>query len=126
MKPSHHPAKPLPGHPVWNHRHHFYQPMLQHCRALTPQKKLIYGNRARTCNWIERNQKDVGCSKPSVASHCPNTCGKCAEFRCTDSQRRFKVGKHKRRCGWVASNVEFRCAKRGVLSTCRETCGACA
>ena len=52
------------------------------------------------------------CQKPGVASHCPESCRQCGEYKCADSKRNWhlKNGKTKT-CGWVGrSNTETRCA----------------
>jgi hypothetical protein len=73
------------------------------------------------------------CSYKNVDSHCPNECGTCDKYACTDSKKAWfywgkKGGGIPRTCEFVKRKprlIEKRCGRNGVAATCRETCGWC-
>lgn len=85
-----------------------------------------------SCKWAATQNKDkFTCSnKGQVATHCPNVCGMCSEYECSDSEGVFFVGKGKEReCSWLQEMSEGirikQCKKPSLAKTCRETCKFC-
>jgi len=70
------------------------------------------------------------CTIDVVASHCPNSCGQCAQYECEDSQAPFEVaGYSDITCAIIAGTnsdtIAQACSLDGVGSTCRATCQFC-
>ena len=89
-------------------------------------------DKRRGCRWVRKKPDKIArrCNFKNVDSHCPNSCGKCAEFGCKDSARKFYLwGKDKlQTCDWVNKKPgkrARRCKKNGVMATCRESCRYC-
>ena len=65
-----------------------------------------------------------------VATHCPDVCGTCSDYRCSDSELVFFMGSGKEReCSWLQQMGESKrikqCKKPKVAQTCRDTCKFC-
>lgn len=87
----------------------------------------LIGGKVRTCNWAGNGNSAKRCAKSGVAKHCPLTCGKCDEFKCADSGRRFILEENgkKKRCGFFANNPS-RCDRFDyAIETCRGSCSYC-
>jgi len=87
--------------------------------------RMSINGKSKGCNWVGKKEKR--CSRGVIASHCPKTCGACAEYECADSKKKFVLpnGKEKK-CGWIGrKDKEARCLLPKVMETCRDTCGFC-
>ena len=85
-----------------------------------------------SCDQIAGASKKNGfsCNKTGeLASHCPNICGTCLEYQCTDSEASFLVLGKVRDCSWIKnmkpSKRATKCMKQKYADTCRETCNHC-
>jgi len=84
------------------------------------------------CKQASKFKAGFSCNKiGELASHCPNACGACSEYQCSDSEASFLVGKNernKRDCAWLEkmkpSKRSVWCSKR-FADTCRKTCNIC-
>ena len=125
--PSSHPTfVPLPIEPTASPTGLLCKDSSLHSRIDEPE-----AGRLRSCAWVGRLASKIQkrCMIKGVASHCPDTCGKCQDFECEDSALPWYLENgHEKSCEWVGKNplaVEYRCQKRGVKSTCRRTCNYC-
>jgi len=87
--------------------------------------RMSMNGKSKGCSWVGKKEKR--CSRGVIASHCPKTCGACAEYECADSKKKFVLpnGKEKK-CGWIGrKDKEARCLLPKVMETCRDTCGFC-
>jgi len=86
-----------------------------------------------SCKFAAKNKfknKFTCSNEGQVATHCPDVCGKCSEYRCSDSKSVFFMGSEKEReCSWLQQIGESKrmkqCKKPKVAQTCRETCKFC-
>ena len=54
------------------------------------------------CKQASKFKGGFSCNKTGdLASHCPNACGTCSEYQCSDSEGSFLVGKKERDCVWL-------------------------
>jgi len=70
------------------------------------------------------------CTVAAVGSHCPNSCGQCAQYECEDSQAPFEVGGNSGiTCAIIAGQnsdiIAQACSLDSIGSTCRATCQFC-
>lgn len=70
------------------------------------------------------------CNFPGATSHCPDTCGACSEYECSDSELGWDLLGLSFNCGMLAAQNETRiesfCDSYPELTeTCRSTCGTC-
>jgi len=86
-----------------------------------------------TCKSLKKkhNNAYAWCSQTGVlGSHCPEVCGKCPLYGCSDSQGTFLMEDGcDRDCSWLqgssARRKEIECEKPSVAKTCRATCNFC-
>ena len=93
------------------------------------QARFRHWGMKRKCKWVAKN-KEKRCARTGLQRQCPVTCGKCDEFRCSDSKKIFYLPNNgeERDCFWVAKlpkRIWKRCSRAGVTTTCRHTCGFC-
>jgi len=70
------------------------------------------------------------CNFPGATSHCPDTCGACSEYECSDSELGWDLLGGSFNCGMLAAqdetSIESFCDSYPELTeTCRSTCGTC-
>jgi len=79
------------------------------------------------CGDVSNNRK--ACEDAIVASHCPDACNRCEEYRCTDSEAFVLYQGQKGKCDLLESidpdQVSSMCSSNEVKETCRETCAFC-
>eukprot|EP00554_Chaetoceros_debilis_P001558 CAMPEP_0194095246 /NCGR_PEP_ID=MMETSP0149-20130528/56729_1 /TAXON_ID=122233 /ORGANISM="Chaetoceros debilis, Strain MM31A-1" /LENGTH=295 /DNA_ID=CAMNT_0038781187 /DNA_START=134 /DNA_END=1021 /DNA_ORIENTATION=- len=85
-----------------------------------------------SCEFAAQNKDKFTCSNEGkIATHCPDVCGTCSEYGCSDSEGVFFMGsgKKKRECSWLQQMSESRrikqCKKPKFAQTCRDTCKFC-
>ncbi len=99
-------------------------------------RRFILNGRPRSCAWVRQHglgpdKIAMRCSKKSIATHCPASCGRCNASACKDSKMKFELWNGSiKSCAWVGqteSKIEQRCVKpySGIARTCRSTCGLC-
>ena len=86
----------------------------------------------RNCEWVggKPEKLDRRCRKEKTSSHCPNTCGQCQAYGCSDSMHIFQITRKDDTtkdipCSWLTKKplkLEKRCNKPIFATTCRETC----
>ena len=88
--------------------------------------RVVINKKKKSCNWVAK-KASTRCQKKGVASHCPEACSLCSEYKCADSEKKWYLQNgNVKKCGWVdKANTEERCAMEGVQQTCRATCGQC-
>lgn len=90
------------------------------------QLRFLVNGKGRFCTWVAAKNTSKRCAKGggAVSSHCPLTCGTCAQHECADASKRFYLTNgNLKSCTWVARTQTItRCGKTGVALTCRETC----
>ncbi len=81
------------------------------------------------CKWARENKKILDCSDAGkVATHCPHSCGKCWDLKCSDAEGSFfKTNGKEMTCASVreSERTERLCEKLRVARTCRATCNYC-
>lgn len=92
------------------------------CCKDSPTKFFWKGQKKR-CKWALKAGK---CNKSKIASHCPEKCDSCPQYRCTDSKLPFQYDNKQYTCkGIKKMDTEEReqlCKKGQVSNTCRKTC----
>ncbi|GFH51681.1 predicted protein [Chaetoceros tenuissimus] len=84
----------------------------------------------RSCKWVGRKNTTKRCSYKYMTSHCPDTCGTCSLYQCSDSLATFYLWQSdKETCASLAAltdvKIEKFCRYKTVAGKCPVTCGAC-
>jgi len=78
------------------------------------------------CNGLSNGSGIYFCNDLGVVStHCPQSCGKCMLYSCSDSDATFSYKNKMRDCKYVKGRKDKLCAKKYIAKTCRKTCEVC-
>ena len=99
-------------------------------RLLRNLNQIFRGRGGAKAHFFNLKNKVTCSNEGQVATHCPDVCGKCSEYRCFDSELVFFMGSGKEReCSWLQQIGESerinQCKKPKVAQTCRDTCKFC-
>lgn len=79
------------------------------------------GPKYRSCKFVKK-RKAGRCKNKNVASMCPQTCGKCFDYACSDGTLNWRNGKKIQNCAGVSEKPNLMCKGQVAQSTCRQTC----
>jgi hypothetical protein len=81
------------------------------------------------CKWVNKGQGSTCGEFGLLKDHCPNSCGTCADYGCSDSTATFIVNGGETSCmdlmGFDQPLVDILCQKEQIRTSCRSTCGYC-
>jgi hypothetical protein len=83
------------------------------------------------CRWVTKGQGSTCSETGYLKDHCPNSCGSCAMYGCSDSTATsFVVNGSETSCMSLTMSgdqtlIEILCQQKKIRTSCRRTCGYC-
>lgn len=81
------------------------------------------------CKWVNKGQGSTCGEFGLLKDHCPDSCGTCADYGCSDSMAAFIVTGSETSCttlsGYDQTLVDVLCKNKKIRTSCRGTCGYC-
>lgn len=81
------------------------------------------------CKWVNKGQGSTCDEFGLLKEHCPDSCGTCADYGCSDSMATFIVKGSETYCadvnGQEQNLVDILCENKRIRTSCRGTCGYC-